>query len=258
MIEDVHSIDIGEGVPLVFQHGLTANANQITKLLSPVRGMKLLTIDCPGHGFSILPEAYQPSFDRYADDVLRNLDRHNIDKAVFGGLSMGSGIAMNIALRYPERVMGLVLLRPAWLDKSKPENLNILIEALPYMSRPDGQVDFEELSSFKDLCIDLPDVGKSILGIFGSHQQEGLPTVIDSMVLDRPFLSLEDLVKIDVPTLILANDDDPLHPFYMGADIQKSIKGSQLEKITSRYIDGEKYASDVRSSVSEFISQFKK
>ena len=146
MVDHIHSIDLGEGVPLVFQHGLTANANQITKLLTPVVGVRVLTIDCPGHGLSILPEGYEPSFDRYADEVLRNLDRHNIDNAVFGGLSMGSGIAMNIAIRYPERVMGLVLLRPAWLDQSKPKNLDILIEALPYLNRAGGQEEFEKLS----------------------------------------------------------------------------------------------------------------
>lgn len=251
-------MDIGEGVPLVFQHGLTANVNQITKLLTPVEGVRVLTIDCPGQGLSILPEGYRPSFERYSDEVLRNLDKYNIDKAVFGGLSMGSGIALNIAIRYPERVMGLVLLRPAWLDKSQPGNLDILIEALPYLNQVDGQIEFEKLSSFKELCIDLPDVGKSILGIFGDHQQKELSVVINSMVLDKPFLSLKDLEKINVPTLILANDNDPLHPFNMGLEIQKRIKGSHIEKITSRYVNGEKYASDVRSEVSEFISQFKK
>ena len=36
--------------------------------------------------------------DEYADTVISVLDQMNIKKAVFGGLSMGSGIALNIAM----------------------------------------------------------------------------------------------------------------------------------------------------------------
>ena len=33
---------------------------------------------------------------------------------------MGAGIALNFTLRHPERVLGLVLSRPAWLDAPNP------------------------------------------------------------------------------------------------------------------------------------------
>jgi pimeloyl-ACP methyl ester carboxylesterase len=34
---------------------------------------------------------------------------------------MGAGVALNVAARYPERVAGSVLARPAWLDRSMPD-----------------------------------------------------------------------------------------------------------------------------------------
>ena len=40
-------------------------------------------------------------------------------------------MALNLAFRYPQRVVGLVLSRPAWLDSPRPENL----KAYPMIAR---------------------------------------------------------------------------------------------------------------------------
>jgi pimeloyl-ACP methyl ester carboxylesterase len=50
---------------------------------------------------------------------------------VVGGISMGAGVALNLAFRYPQRAVGLVLSRPAWLDSPRPEN----IKAYPVIAR---------------------------------------------------------------------------------------------------------------------------
>ena len=44
---------------------------------------------------------------------------------MIGGISLGSAVAVNVALRYPERVLGLVLSRPAWIDRPLPENVQL-------------------------------------------------------------------------------------------------------------------------------------
>ena len=48
-----------------------------------------------------------------------------LEQAVVGGISLGSAVAVNTALRYPERVLGLVLSRPAWIDRPLPENVRL-------------------------------------------------------------------------------------------------------------------------------------
>ncbi len=40
-----------------------------------------------------------------------------------GGISLGAAVAVNVALRHPGRVLGLVLVRPAWIDRPLPENV---------------------------------------------------------------------------------------------------------------------------------------
>ena len=61
-----------------------------------------------------------------ADDLIGLLDHLGIEQAVIGGISLGAAVAVNVALRYPERVLGLVLSRPAWIDGPLPENVALL------------------------------------------------------------------------------------------------------------------------------------
>jgi pimeloyl-ACP methyl ester carboxylesterase len=250
---EINSIKQGQGLPLVFQHGLTANLKQAVTLLQDMNDIQLLSIDCPGHGESRLSPGYQPSFINYADELIRFLDRQGVQKAVFGGISMGSGISVNIALRYPERVSGLVLVRPAWLDRPNPENLLVLLPAAELMGRPDGKQEFSKLPEF--LKIEPPAAAQSVLGVFSPDQQADLSRVIRAMVGDRPFEDIEQLKQIDVPTLIIGNDDDPLHPYAMAEKIQQSIPGSVLRQVTSRYIADPLHTTQVRSSIQEFIQE---
>jgi pimeloyl-ACP methyl ester carboxylesterase len=50
------------------------------------------------------------SFDLFADDLLRFLNEHQIEKASFFGYSMGGYAAMVLALKHPERVDRIVTL----------------------------------------------------------------------------------------------------------------------------------------------------
>ena len=38
-----------------------------------------------------------------------------------GGISMGAAVAVNVAVRYPQRLSALILCRPAWLDTGQAE-----------------------------------------------------------------------------------------------------------------------------------------
>ena len=250
-MENLNYISTGTGTALVFQHGLTANIMQTESLLGGFPGVQLLSIDCPGHGKSQLPDDYLISFNSYADELIQFLEKQDIEQAVFGGISMGSGIAINIALRYPEKVKGLILVRPAWLSSSDPENLQILLPAARLMNEHEGRAKFMELPVFK--AIDLEPVAQSILGVFASDQQPILEKVIDRMVGDRPFTAMDQLAEIKVPTLVLGNEHDPLHPFEMAEKIHQEIPGSALDKITSRYIDNEQHSIEVRASIEKFL-----
>jgi len=245
---------VGEGIPLIFQHGLAANLNQIIGLLDGLEGVKLAVMDCPGHGLSNL-ENLTPSFDTYTDLVVRFMEYLGLERAVVGGLSMGSGIALNLCLRFPDRVSALILHRPAWLDSSDPQNLMILKEAIPYLQIPDGLNKFQQTESYVNIESKIQLAAKSITGVFSEEQHKDLPVVLDKMVGDKPFNNIESLRSIEVPCLILANEDDPLHPFSMGEIIHNNISNAVLQKVTSRYIDGELHKKEVRNYILDFIQK---
>ena len=249
----LHCIDIGIGIPIVFQHGLSSDSRQIQKLFYGINDYRVICFDCPGHGQSLLENETTPSFDFYANLIINELDKLGISSAIFGGLSMGAGLALNISLRFPERVKALLLHRPAWLDDKNPSNLNILNLALKYMDKVNGKQEFETSQPYMLLHKELPLAANSVLGIFSDHQQHSLPQVIDSMVMSTPFSSIESLKEVEVPSLILGNDNDPLHPFRMAEIIHKNITDSTLYKITSRYINPILHRDEVQSHILKFI-----
>lgn len=245
----------GEGFPFFFQHGLGSNLAQTQSLLGGQEKVQLISMDCPGHGDTPLRLGNLPSFDFYADEVIRLMTHLKIEKAIFGGISMGAGISMNIALRYPEKVAALVLVRPAWLDKGNPENLMILKSAAKFIGKRDARAKFEKNKTYQHIKGHLRTAATSIMGVFGQAQQTAISMVLKSMVSDAPFKNMDDLKQITQPCLVIGNDDDPLHPYEMTKIIHEHIKGSQLQKVTSRYISNRPHKTEVNQFVKEFISK---
>ncbi len=100
----------GEGAPLVFVHGAFGD----TRLWEPQwahfsAGYRVLRYDLRGHGRTGASDLARYSMETYADDLAGLLDAVGIDTAVICGLSWGGGIAQVFAVRYPDRLKGLVL-----------------------------------------------------------------------------------------------------------------------------------------------------
>ncbi len=110
-------LQAGAGEPVVLLHGLGA-----TKLsLLPTVGalaerFRCIAPDLPGFGDSGKPigAAYDPPF--FAAAVVDLLDRLGIERAHLVGNSLGGRVALEVAMRHPERVLRLGLLAPslAW------------------------------------------------------------------------------------------------------------------------------------------------
>lgn len=256
MAFDLNFASKGEGLPFVFQHGLGSNLEQPQNLLAGLKGVQLTSMDCRGHGRSPLSASALPSFNNYTDDVVRLMDRLNIEKAILGGISMGSGISLNLALRYPNRVMGLVLVRPAWLDRPTPANLAILLEVAKYVDRAEGIRQFKAWKNYRDMEAALPNAAASVLGQFNRAYGEHTAGILRCMVGDVPVVRLEELSRVNIPCLILANEDDPLHPYAFGAALHKALPQASLEKVISRYVDNDRHTEEVRKHTSNFIDRY--
>jgi pimeloyl-ACP methyl ester carboxylesterase len=109
-------LEAGEGPPVLLLHGLGAtSASLLPTLWDLARDHRVIAPDFPGFGASDKPiRPYHAAFfARFARDFL---DALGIDRAHVIGNSMGGRAAIELALRFPERVDRLVLLAPspAW------------------------------------------------------------------------------------------------------------------------------------------------
>ena len=126
--------DEGAGLPLVFQHGLGGDVSQPFSLYRPPPGVRLIAFDCRAHGATRpLGDMRKVSMATFADDLVALLDHLAIARAVVGGISMGAALALVVALRYPERLLGLVLARPAWIDRPLPDNVRVFIHVAQHI-----------------------------------------------------------------------------------------------------------------------------
>lgn len=97
------------GVPVVLLHGYTDSwrSYDLVRPLLPA-AMRVIALSFRGHGTSDRPGSdYTPS--ELAGDVRDFLDALRLPRAVIVGHSMGSAIAQRVAIDYPDRVLGLVL-----------------------------------------------------------------------------------------------------------------------------------------------------
>ncbi|WEX74737.1 alpha/beta hydrolase [Sinorhizobium numidicum] len=98
------------GTPLLLLHGYSDSWRSFEPMLSKFpASIRAIAFTQRGHGEADRPaNGYSP--EDFAADAVRLLDRLGISRAVIAGHSMGSFIAQRIAIDYPERVSGLVLM----------------------------------------------------------------------------------------------------------------------------------------------------
>src|SRR5437763_4216827 len=106
---DLYVRESGTGVPLVLLHAFPLNA---AMWLAQREGLadtcRVVTPDFRGFGGSPLG-LDEPSLDVCADDIVNWLDKHELDRVVLGGLSMGGYVAMAFVRRHRDRLRGLIL-----------------------------------------------------------------------------------------------------------------------------------------------------
>ena len=103
-------LDAGQGPPVILIHGFSGSMWQFEYQQAPLAAsLRVITPDLLGSGLSDKPElAYTPT---QQVELFRGfMDALGIQRASLVGHSMGAGVAIGMALTYPERVDRLVLI----------------------------------------------------------------------------------------------------------------------------------------------------
>lgn len=252
-----HYRESGSGIPFVFQHGLGADLNQTFDLFKPPAGFRLLTFECRGHGETRpLGDEEKVSVETFTADLCAFLDHLNIKRAVIGGISMGAAIALRFALEHPQRVLGLVLSRPAWLDESRADNLNVfatLAEFIRKYGAVEGARQYQQTKAYQEILKLSPDNANSLLSQFAHPRAEETVAKLERIPNYAPKHLRADWRRIQVPTLVLVNRQDPIHPFEFGEVLAQTIPSAKLVELTPKSVSVEKHATDVQRALEDFL-----
>ena len=111
--------------PIICLHGITAQHrafNAVARHLAPSRS--LVGVDLRGRGDSDKPGSGY-GLEAHSRDVIRVLDKLDLEDAVICGHSMGGFVALQTALSYPGRARALVLLDSGWPRmEANPEEMS--------------------------------------------------------------------------------------------------------------------------------------
>lgn len=95
-------------LPVIFIHGAVDSHLVWPGELRRLSEANAIALDLPGRGKS--PGPGRSSVDDYAQDVTALLDALNLPQVILLGHSMGGAIAQTLALDFPDRTAGLILM----------------------------------------------------------------------------------------------------------------------------------------------------
>ena len=246
-------------LPFVFQHGLGADIRQPMSFFGGDRPFRLISMDCRGHGRTVpLGDPNFLRFNSFSNDIINLLDHLNLSKVVIGGISMGAGIALNFAVRYPERARALILSRASWLAEPLPPNLAVFPKIAGFIREHGSRRGKELFASTAECQTALqssPANAASWMVQFLRERADETFEILESIPKDIPAPDIASWRKIDFPTLVLACRNDLQHPFAYGQVLAREIPGARFAEITGKAISGQKHVEDVRREILQFIGE---
>jgi pimeloyl-ACP methyl ester carboxylesterase len=253
-----HYSDLGGGLPFFFQHGLGGDIGQPLGLYAPAAGVRLICCDMRAHGQTRpLGDVQNLKIAVLADDLVGLLDELSIESAVLGGISLGAAVAANVVLRYPKRASGLVLARPAWIDGPLPENVlrySTIAQLIRDLGPLEGPRQFSCSADFRAVERDSPNCARSLIGQFEEPRASECVARLERLARDTPCHDRALYQSIKVPTLVLGNRQDPIHPWSLAETLARLIPGAVLREITPKSVSLERHAADVQRALDDFFS----
>lgn len=220
----------GPGRPVLFVHGFPLSGEMWRPTVDRLAGEhRLFVPDLRGHGRSTATET--ASIARYADDLIAILDDFDERRPVaVVGLSLGGMIAFELFRRYRPRVRGLVLVCTR-ANAEPPEGVarreTLARQALEHGSAAVAGTMIDNLFAH---VVD-PALRRAWLDIMGRTDPRGVAAT--SLALAARPDSLATLPRIDVPTLVVAGDDDRITPVETLREIHAGIRGSRFEIVAT-------------------------
>lgn len=257
----LHYQEKGTGDPLVLIHGYTSHSYTWKDVFEPLsKEFRVVAVDLKGFGFSEKPAG---DYTKREQAVLVKglLDHLNIEKAWLAGSSMGGEVSINLALKYRERVKGLILIDSAGVKYEAKSSSSSESFRIPLIGRAFAAIALTsdklvrgglERSYFDKTKISDKDVKMYHLPLSGDHGQRAAASAAQQWDL-HPIEN--ELPKLEIPTLLIWGAEDIVVPLAAGKKMQSLIRGSELDVYKEvGHLPQEEAPKKVVKSISDFVN----
>ncbi len=201
------------GSPVLLIHGLLLDTclNRDIALTLADAGHQVALLDLLGHGRSDAPaEATAYRIDDFAAQALAALDHLGWDRAVLGGISLGTITALHVAVREPNRVRALLLEMPV-MEHAAPAAA-LMLTPLLLAARYAAPI-YRPVARLIDR---LPRPRNNALHsvINAAARDPAITSAILHGILVGPIVPpASERRRIQAPALVIGHKGDLLHPF---------------------------------------------
>lgn len=212
----LYAVKLGRGSAIVFLHGgLADHRAALLRVRSLATSHCLIVPDLRGSGRSIYTG--ELSWDCLADDIAALLDHLGLERAVVGGTSMGSGVALRFALRHPRRVTGVVLVTPVYPGADR-ELAQASRTAMTTMAEVAQRALDQGLEAFRPLFDRLPiPIRSAAIEMMLGFDAASVAATARFLASDsQPIENVRQLTSMDVPVMIVPGTDAE-HPSEVAA-----------------------------------------
>jgi len=226
----IHVQERGDGEPLLLINGLGANTDMWSPLASHFPDRRLLLFDAPGAGRSSTPH-YPVTVAELAELAVAVLDYRGVETTDVLGYSYGGAIAQQLAYTAPERIRRLVLAATncgVGALLGSPQAMFILSTPFRYYSK----------SYFFRIAPSLYG-GRTARNMEVRHRMMSSRSQFPPSSLGYTlqiigganWTSRHFLHEIELETLVLSGDDDPLIPVRNAEYLADRIPNATLELV---------------------------
>jgi pimeloyl-ACP methyl ester carboxylesterase len=215
--------------PLIFMHGGGGHAESFTRNIVPLSDVaRPMAVDLIWHGLSSKPAFWDGKprsgrfwLNQFTDQMLEFMDLRGIRKAVFEGQSLGGWIALDLAMRFPDRVAGLILntawgitFDPAKVTESKSDLEALLKSSLEALNNPSPEATrrrMEWLMPLGGITDEIVELRREMWTSEGAR--EALTDYYRHLfqpATEEALFTEKDIAQVRTKTLVIWTDRNPL------------------------------------------------
>ena len=215
----LHCVIRGKGAPILCLHGHPGSSQSLSVFTEHLSSKwQTFAPDLRGYGQSVYHQDFEIS--NHLEDLSELLDQYHLDQCLLLGWSLGGIFAIELALRYPKRFTGLILIASAAYPRSShpavswPETAFAGVAGLINWVKPGWQwnIDtFARKSLLRYLIYQQTPSAYRYLAKDGTaafFQTTSVAHGALNRALAKDYNRLADLSALDLPSLVLAGEQD--------------------------------------------------